>query len=76
MVGEEYNLVLDYSEVQARVFKILRHFIDSFKGDEMSMRFESYLSDEFERINLLTSLEAEFNIILPENVFENLENLD
>lgn len=42
----------------------------------MKKPFTNFLTDEYERISLLTILEAEFNIILPENVFENLENLD
>ncbi len=42
----------------------------------MDKSFETYLRDEFERIHLLTDLEREFNIILPENVFENMNNLD
>ena len=42
----------------------------------MDKPFEHILRDEFERIHLLTSLEREFNIILPENIFENINTLD
>lgn len=42
----------------------------------MRRPFEEFLRDEYERIHLLTNLEAEFNIILPENVFENIDSLD
>jgi hypothetical protein len=54
----------------------LRHFNKELREELMEERFESYLQDEFERINLLTLLEKEFNVILPENVFENLNSLD
>jgi hypothetical protein len=42
----------------------------------MDVPLENLLNDEFERIHLLTNLEWEFNIILPENVFENINTLD
>jgi hypothetical protein len=42
----------------------------------MTMKLTELLNDEFETINLLTHLEAEFNIVLPENVYENIQNLD
>lgn len=74
--GEEYDLRLDYSEVQARIYKHLRHFVNDLDLQIMKKPFTNFLTDEYERISLLTILEAEFNIILPENVFENLENLD
>lgn len=75
-VGEEYNLRLDYSEVKARVYKHLRFFAQDLKGPLMGLKFEEYLKDEYERIHLLTNLEREFSIILPENVFENIDTLD
>lgn len=75
-LGEEYNLRLDYSEVTARIFKHLRFFQIDLKKIIMRRPFEEFLRDEYERIHLLTNLEAEFNIILPENVFENIDSLD
>ncbi len=75
-IGEEYNFRLDYSEVQARIYKHLRHFIKDLRGQIMAKPFENLLQDEFERISLMTSLEREFGIILPENVFENINSLD
>ena len=42
----------------------------------MSDQFKDFLTDEFDRISLLTILENEFKIILIETVFDNLENLD
>lgn len=40
----------------------------------MNDSFEKLKLDYFEQINLLTSLENEFRIVLPENVFDNMRS--
>ena len=42
----------------------------------MEDTFESLKLDEFDQINLLTSLEYEFHIILDDTVFDNIKSLD
>lgn len=43
---------------------------------KMEDTFESLKLDEFDQINLLTSLEYEFHIILDDTVFDNIKSLD
>ena len=42
----------------------------------MSDKFESLNLNDFDQINLLTSLEHEFHIILDESTFDNISSLD
>ena len=42
----------------------------------MKDTFDSLKLDEYDQINLLTSLEHEFHIILDENVFDSIKSVD
>lgn len=65
---------MEYNEVEARVYKILRNFeVDLFKFN-MKDSFENLNFDEFETINLITALENEFRIVLPEYIFDNMRS--
>lgn len=40
----------------------------------MEDEFKKLKLDEFEQINLLTTLEREFNVVLPDVVFDNIKS--
>ncbi len=64
---------LAYPEVEARIYKVLNNFHIDLNKFNMKDKFAD-LMDLFERINLITSIEREFKIVLEENVFENMDS--
>lgn len=69
---------LPKSQIKTRIIHVLRHFE---KVDLRTLNWEGNIlndlkMDEFERIALLTSVEAEFNTIFEDNVFDNMKTLN
>jgi len=64
-------------EIKTRILHVLRHFE---KVDLRKLNWEAHLQDElklddFERVALLTSIEAEFNLVFEDSVFDNMKKL-
>ncbi len=71
----QINKILHFSEVEARIYKVLR----LFKVDLFNYKLSDDLStgmDMYEQINLLTAVEREFDTVFDENQFDSFQNLE
>lgn len=71
---ETWDERLEYNEVEARTHNVLRNFNVDLFSFKMGDSFEKLGMDDFEQINLLTSLEQEFRIVLPDIIFDNMRS--
>ena len=65
---------LSKPEIQARMLKVLYNLGYNPKTFKNSENFENQKIDLFERTNIITEVEQEFNVVFQDNVFENFKN--
>ena len=74
-VTEEFSKQVDYFEAEARIAKLVKDFPKINLGQfTMEKKFKELGLDSLETIHFITTIEAEFNLVFEENVFDGFQS--